>query len=39
VSSTLGPHNAHRGRQSFPCVVWRQVSSTKDVLLFHHLVF
>ena len=24
TSSTLGPHNPHRGRNDFPCVVWRE---------------
>ena len=24
ASSTLGPHNPHRGRNDFPCVVWRE---------------
>lgn len=24
ISSTLGPHNVHRGGESFPCAVWRE---------------
>jgi N4-(beta-N-acetylglucosaminyl)-L-asparaginase len=32
VSSTLGPHNPHRGKETFPCAVWRQGVEAEGVI-------
>ena len=32
VSSTLGPHNPHRGREAFPCALWREDHEPKDAV-------